>query len=280
MSYLYGEPQEESVYDLIPQQYQQSTKSARHRSKFGVLPPTGSTFGAATSAQVGVTNLAGNFELVQKYSYVDKGRSFGPKKLHLSDTRKFLRKHTGVTAIKLNKKKPKKTSAHAHSKRTPIAPFNTTKSAPRVKKDYISQNALITITKNPRSKPSQRNQSSDRLFMTRANYGKVPDYLNTIKQEIAQEKTLVATAMQQRRVAQARSQPKMRQLSEGERSELLNTLKDKWAHVNKQYQNMTHIVTLDTFGKIKRKEQHELQLTLLEKNIEKLSRPVVYVQND
>lgn len=61
---------------------------------------------------------------------------------------------------------------------------------------------------------------------------------------------------------------------------LLQDLKQKWEVVNRQYQLMTHIVQLDTHGKTKRKEEFELQLSQLERSIEKLSKPNVFVQFD
>jgi hypothetical protein len=41
-------------------------------------------------------------------------------------------------------------------------------------------------------------------------------------------------------------------LQEEERVALLEGLKKKWEAVNKQYQTCTHIVTLDTIGKVRR----------------------------
>merc|ERR1719164_196983 len=45
-------------------------------------------------------------------------------------------------------------------------------------------------------------------------------------------------------------------LSEDERASLIRALKKKWDSVNEKYQQMTHVVKLDTVGKIKRKGGH------------------------
>jgi hypothetical protein len=76
------------------------------------------------------------------------------------------------------------------------------------------------------------------------------------------------------------SQPQMRQLPEEERLMLLTDLKTKWGLVNKKYQLGSHMVNLDTIGKIRRKEQYESELRQLEAAIEKLSRSPVFVQDE
>jgi hypothetical protein len=75
-------------------------------------------------------------------------------------------------------------------------------------------------------------------------------------------------------------QPKMRLLAEEDRLQLLDQLKKKWESVNKVYQLSTHVVDLDTIGKVRRKEEYEAQLQQLEKSIEKLSKKNIFVQED
>ena len=45
-------------------------------------------------------------------------------------------------------------------------------------------------------------------------------------------------------------------------------------------QTMTHLVSLDTIGKTRRKEDYESQLQQLEKSIDKLSKKFVFVQDN
>ena len=64
-----------------------------------------------------------------------------------------------------------------------------------------------------------------------------------------------------------------------EKATLVRSLKAKWADVNKSYQqtSVLSLASLDTIGKVKRKEQYEAELAQIEKDIEKLSKTSVYV---
>ena len=88
-------------------------------------------------------------------------------------------------------------------------------------------------------------------YTKKADYGTVPKYLDDVKQEIAGEEEYIRTMMQQQSQMYS-SQPTMRLLSEEDRLQLLNNLKNKWETVNKSYQLSTHVVDLDTIGKVRR----------------------------
>ena len=62
----------------------------------------------------------------------------------------------------------------------------------------------------------------------------------------------------------------------------MRNLKLKWDDVNKLYQasSVLSLESLDTIGKVKRKEQYEAQLAQVEKDIEKLSKTTIYVTDD
>ena len=68
----------------------------------------------------------------------------------------------------------------------------------------------------------------------------------------------------------------------GERLALVHSLKTKWEEVNKIYQSTSvlSLDSLDTIGKVKRKEMYEAQLAQIEKDIEKLSKKQVYIADD
>ncbi len=144
-------------------------------------------------------------------------------------------------------------------------------------KNFIAENAIKAITMRP---PSENTPEWHTNYKKRPGFGEIPSYLSTVKSEIAAEKEQVRTVMAQERNAQRRASPQMRVMSEEERQLMLTSLKQKWEAVNKQYQTITHIVTLDTIGKIRRKEEYEQQLIQLERSIEKLSKKVVYVYDD
>ncbi len=74
----------------------------------------------------------------------------------------------------------------------------------------------------------------------------------------------------------------LRLLSEEEQAGLIKSLKAKWDTVNSQYQqsSVLSLASLDTIGKVKRKEMYEAQLAQIEKDIEKLSKKSVYVRDE
>lgn len=59
----------------------------------------------------------------------------------------------------------------------------------------------------------------------------------------------------------------------------MDSLKGKWDEVNGTYQksSVLSLASLDTIGKVKRKEMYEAQLAQIERDIEKLSKDQVYV---
>merc|ERR1712050_538224 len=71
--------------------------------------------------------------------------------------------------------------------------------------------------------------------------------------------------------------PKVHDLDEDERQNLISGLKSKWEAVNTEYQATTHLTKLDTIGKIKRKEKYEAELSQIEKDIERLNRKNIQV---
>jgi len=108
-----------------------------------------------------------------------------------------------------------------------------------------------------------------------AEYGKVPEYLQTVKQEIADEYEYI-------KQIEGSDEPghdaNIRLLPEEDKEALLSQLKDKWELINHEYQSITHLVKLDTIGKIRRKERYETDLAQLERDIEKLSKKYVFVK--
>ena len=74
----------------------------------------------------------------------------------------------------------------------------------------------------------------------------------------------------------------MRLMGEEERLMLINDLKTKWGEINGYYQSTSvlSLASLDTIGKVKRKEMYEAQLAQIEKDIEKLTKKNVYVRDD
>ena len=109
----------------------------------------------------------------------------------------------------------------------------------------------------------------------------VPAYLKHVKKDIADEQRVIEAYFTQQGSSGLNEGPQGTMLDQGERSRLVRALKTKWDATNKQYQKISHIVTLDAVGKVNRKEGLEKMLDQLEKDIRMLSskRPIMIVDD-
>lgn len=284
--YGYRQPRpEESIYSLIPEKVVKPAKPPMYRSKYPAdSEPTASTFGRAATSQIYPTNAGGDYAVAPtNHRHKVSNATFGPQSDHYSDPTSYLRK-----AAKPALPPPRR--FEYTDKRFPTvseALSATTKPAPREPKNFIAENAMAVIRGindyppgNKDSVVSSKMDQPSTNYLKKSDFGKVPKYLDKVKKEVAAEKEYIREAMEQEMEMQMASQPKMRMLPEDERVKLLDQLKKKWEAVNKQYQNMTHLVSLDTIGKVRRKEEYESQLQQLEKSIDKLSKKFVFVQDN
>ena len=69
-------------------------------------------------------------------------------------------------------------------------------------------------------------------------------------------------------------------LTEAEIRELRDGLKKKWEELNQEYQKKTYIRLVDTLGLKTRKEGLEAQLADLERDIKKLNKTYVFLQDE
>lgn len=137
-------------------------------------------------------------------------------------------------------------------------------------KNYVVANAVENIL----AVPKQAARSSTN-YLGKKDYGKTPDYLRLVKQDIEDEKRVIEEYFSRNDAQQNDQGGEL--LSQQERAQLCAQLKIKWDDTNKQYQRITHNTKLDTIGKIKKKEKYEKDLDQLEKDIKLLSskRPIV-----
>jgi len=263
---------EESIYKLIPRPEEQIQRPPMYRSKYPhSTPPSSSTFGLSRVSQTLVTNLGGDYSIPPgNHAHKKSWDDFGPPRAHISDTTAFLKKTEGHDPLP-----PPRSFSYEDSTRKPAVTRGLQIIAPTKSTNFIVKNAVNAVTMKP--KPLK---TSEINYLKKHEYGQVPSYLNDVKGEISLEKEYIQHAKERQKEEELRSQPKMRLLPEEERQELLVDLKKKWEAVNKQYQLITHIVTLDTIGKVRRKEQYESQLQHLERSIEKLSKKFVFVHDD
>jgi len=135
-------------------------------------------------------------------------------------------------------------------------------------KNFITSNAVENIL----AVPKREEEGVD--WLKKPHFGEVPPYLTKIKKEISDEYEYIKSMQQMDDGPSG-----MTQMPEEERQELIIALKKKWDAVNTTYQgsSVLSLASLDTIGKVKRKEMYEAQLSQIEKDIEKLSKKVVYV---
>ena len=201
--------------------------------------------------------------------------TFGPKPEKVtSDPSKFLRRKPSNELNPPRKQSVKLGRNKSNNK--PSVPLNDEKPIMGLKtcKNFIASNAVEAILKSP----VRKNQQDDIGFTEKENYGKVPEYLSKVKQEIKREQEIVENCV----LNSQQNSPDMSEFEEmdpGLRQSLINQLKLKWDQVNGKYQKICHRVTIDSLGDIKRKEAQEAELQQLEDDIEKLSKPVrLYVR--
>ena len=140
-------------------------------------------------------------------------------------------------------------------------------------KDFVQQNAVDAIMAPRRSRPKAEPVDWKKV----PTFGKVPAYLDGIKQELEQERDLmVAMIDEQQMKSEAASGASTREMADDERQELINALKAKWDVVNDKYQVISHrniSTSNSTKGEIRWKETCEQQMAKLEKDIKRLEMP-------
>jgi hypothetical protein len=135
-------------------------------------------------------------------------------------------------------------------------------------KNFVLANAVENIL----AAPPEPDVPPD--YMHKEDFGQVPEYLHSVKQEIEDERDAARAYLEEAEMMRKAGEPMMRELSAEEREELLSALKEKWDVVNARYQKMTHqkvSSTTATLGQIRTKEECERQLSELEKDINRLS---------
>jgi len=266
----------ESIYNIIPPQEVKLEKPPMHRSKHsGTVPPSASTFGQAQTSHPIQTNLAG--DAPSKVVPNRNGRTFGKAPgLSKNKSTEFLKKNTKAEPVKtLKEVKVQNPELLAPSQLKPKLKPDVTKAsdAPVMNlvssKNFIVANAVETILAAPKKVATEAKD-----YLRKEDYGKVPKYLQHIKSDIQDEFDYIMRMQEQEEEFQ-RSQ--VRPMDDNERQHLIEGLKARWEKVNTEYQGTTHITKLDTMGKIKRKEKWEAELSQIERDIERMSKKNIIV---
>ena len=195
---------------------------------------------------------------------------FGPPNKNAPNPRNYLK--GGTNCPRVDPRAPAASSfKYDQSRRKPMVPSMEEKPVMglRTTKNFITANAVEAILQVP-----QGITEIEADYLSKADYGKVPEYLSQVKEEIRRENEMIdAYVAEMGRIQDGDDDngAQMEPMSDEERTEVLHALKRKWDSVNAKYQKMTHLVKLDTTGKILRKEVLEKELNQLEADIEKLA---------
>lgn len=246
--------QYESIYNLVPREYvtYQSTSPKTKRSlkapEHKALP--GSTFGCT-----GTTRPIGAGRVDKK-----SGALFGPR----ADWKD-----------KTVSPKVSSESFQYTDKRFPNVPDRSDKPVLgiRTNKNFITANAVQAILQIPRVV-----DKGEENYLEKEDYGKVPSYLGDVKEEIRREKDMIDRYVKEQMGIEDSEPEQFDELSESEVKDLIDKLKAKWASLNNKYQMGTHLVSLDTAGQVRRKEQLENALTQVENDIERLSKGAILIR--
>jgi hypothetical protein len=259
--------------DLIP-----LPPAKRHKSKFDPKAPVvGSTFALAGSTALPGAGLGGDSQTGPKKK---KAGNFGtlPGKSK-PDPSSFMKKQAHTkTGMEIAKSKPEKFTYDDSDHRKPGVPKKDDKPVMGLQstKNFVTANAVESILAVPGNRAKAQNEAP--VYRNKVDYGKVPSYLVSVKQEIAQENQMIEEYVKRQEVGVASEEPMEESISQEEKEELIDALKTKWDAVNARYQKMCHMVKLDTIGKVRRKEEMEAELTQLEKDIEILEKGEVIIR--
>jgi len=272
----YGDDSEESIYKIIPPVFQRPEKPPMYKSTHkGNIPPSGSTLGQAGTSHPMLTNLSGLAQdrVVKPHTHKSLGRA--PGSLQPDPNRYLVKKSSSVPSLPTVKKENpqllqpttlKTKTKPAVPKGTDVPIMNLVTS-----KNFVVANAVETILAAPK-----KTTQGAKDYLHKEDYGKVPKYLNHIKKDIDAEYEYIR---QLQAMEEEQRSSGTRLLSDEEKQGLIMGLKAKWEAVNTDYQAITHLTVLDTMGKIRRKEKYEAELAQTEKDIEKLNRKHIYVDN-
>jgi hypothetical protein len=238
----------ESIYNLVPVEKVVEVKTYKKvRAKHGNSHVTNSTFGCR-----GPSRLPGAGKIEKR----DYG-VFGPNSI---DERKPPMRASSMAA---EDKKPK-------TKRMPALPSKEDRPVMGIKtnKNFITANAVEAILQVPKTL-----ESKELNYLEKEDYGKVPNYLDQVKEEIKRENDMIDKYVKEQMGIEDEYVEEFEEMPEDERAALIQQLKAKWDTVNAKYQKITHLVVLDTTGQVRRKETLENLLSEIEADINRLSKP-------
>ncbi|CAL1597462.1 unnamed protein product [Knipowitschia caucasica] len=251
-------PPQESVYDLLPQE-QVTFEKLRYVSKFRPA-------------------------VVQEEKLPRRPmRTMGPAKVEVPSPEKFLKKHSKEPKVSDKPQSAKEGRIHPLQKPPVPTRAEISQMAVHPKQDKDSTKTFTCTTTKPKPisvdghkghREELENSGLVPKYIKKKDFGKVPVYLlrhNAEKQKAQEE--------YDNYVKEQREKQAMKQLSEEERLDILEGLKQSWSRVHHEYQGMPLII--ETISKRAHKERLEADMKRLEKDIEKFERfKIIYIADN
>ena len=264
----------ENVYNLIPPEERGYEKAPMHTSKFNAstkgatfgVPPSYSTFHSRKEdLNRGDETTASR---LFKKPAANMGRVVGPD----IDPKNFMAAHSKNPPLPPVKKmdrplvQPLKPSVPTVDDK-PVMGL-------RSDKNFITANAVEAICTQPR-----RKQPAPELAVHRSTFGRVPKYLESIKQGLREEKEWMETHQTRRRQEEADARAQyLHEMNEDERLELLQKLRELQVEKTRALQSMPF--GRDSLSQKARKDTLDRELQQVEDAMGKLSKEVVFVYRD
>jgi len=243
---------EESIFNLLPKERYEPPKPKRYKSTHPHdVPPTASTFALKTTSKPNIANVAGDYK-PEGGAHSMRGASLTigrPKGSLKPETTSFQKKGTGNPVLPPTETLTK--FLYRDDQKRPPVPKKDEKPILGLvsDKNYIVANAVENILAAPKLPAN-----TEKDYLKKKNFGKVPQYIQKIKREIEDEYQMV----REMHIEEENERDKQKFLmTDDERQELIAALKKKWEVVHKEYQEITHIQKIDTIGKKKKKETCE-----------------------
>mmetsp|Transcript_22121 Transcript_22121/g.23063 ORF Transcript_22121/g.23063 Transcript_22121/m.23063 type:complete len:268 (+) Transcript_22121:29-832(+) len=261
--------QEESIYNLVEQEKIKPVKETTYVSKYPYdLHPTATTFCLKTTSYPGVSNINGDYQLPRgAHRQKAMNATFGkPEGSYRKDPNSFTRKgHSYIDYPEITKLRP-----DTDFKKPPI-PSLDDKPIMGLKSDknYITANAVDVILMGAKKKPQTTSN-----YLTKNNYGKVPEYLSKIREDIEREYKAIREMQIRNEEDEAR---KKKKLEQDEVGSLREGLQKRLAQVKKDYGSITHKTVFDTLVCQRKKIYLEKEIQTIEADLDKLNRGNVVI---
>ncbi|KAL4460355.1 hypothetical protein ABPG74_000106 [Tetrahymena malaccensis] len=263
----------ECIYNILGKKNKKKQEGL-YKSKYPHnIAPTGSTFINKNTTRPGVANLAGEFKLFKGgHEYKFQTQTFGkPKGESKLDPKHFQKRgdtqQNPNDIFRIKKGGPYKDPV---PKFVQGEDFNQDKENEQ-KKNFIVSNAIdIAMMEVPIRK------TQPLIDYKQKDYGKVPKYLETVKNDIEKEYRVYQKNM---RILRGETEStKSNQPTKEDLIKRREKLKDQWTETYNKYSKMAHKTKFDTLIEKEKKAGYEKELNQLEVEIRNLKTAIQKAQ--